>query len=158
MNLFMGLSAQMSGNSVLTFFLPDMYTRLGIKSTDRRLLLTMANNIVGATGAVLGSATNDMYGRRTKLWIGSLALALLLSAVTGFSSMFEDKSRVIASSYSNAGVAFIFLFGCVYAFVYTPLTATYSVEVQDNITRAKAYGVKIVFNGWRVGPVPQMSC
>ncbi|KAH7100482.1 general substrate transporter [Auriculariales sp. MPI-PUGE-AT-0066] len=147
MNLFMGLSAQMSGNSVLTYFLPTMYSNLGIKSTDRRLLLTMANNIVGATGAVAGSWTNDRVGRRTKLWIGSLVLCLLLSAVTGFSSMFNNPKSPVSSAYSNAGVAFIFLFGCAYAFVYTPLTATYSVEVQDNVTRAKAYGVKIVFNG-----------
>ena len=35
----------------------------------------------------------------------------------------------------------IFLFGVAYSFVYTPLTATYSAEVQANHTRAKGMGV-----------------
>lgn len=128
-------------NSVLTYYLPSMYTKLGITSTDRRLLLTFANSIVSCTGAVFGSATNDMIGRRTKLWVGSIVLACLFAAVTGFSSQFEGGADNVDAPMSNAGVAFIFLFGCAYSFVYTPLTATYCAEVLANHTRAKGMGV-----------------
>lgn len=50
----MSYGSQLSGNSVLTYYLPSMYTQLGITSTPRRLLLTFANNIVSCAGAVAG--------------------------------------------------------------------------------------------------------
>lgn len=107
MMAFMSFFAQLSGNSVLTYYLPSMYKLLGIISVDRRLLLTFANSIVSATGAVAGSATNDKIGRRTKLWVGSLVLAGLFAAVTGFSSKFEHGSEGVSKAYSNAGVAMV---------------------------------------------------
>ncbi|KAI1334676.1 putative hexose transport-related protein [Xylariaceae sp. FL0016] len=145
MNAFMSFFAQLAGNSVLTYYLPSMYTKLGITSTERRLLLTFANSIVGCTGAVAGSATNDWIGRRTKLWIGSFVLAGLFAAVAGFSSQFED-GKTPGIALSNAGVAMIFLFGLAYSFVYTPLTATYCAEVQNNHTRAKGMGVHVIMS------------
>lgn len=162
---FMSVFAQLSGNSVLTYYLPSMYKLLGIVSTERRLLLTFMNSIVSCAGAVAGSATNDRIGRRTKLWVGSFVLAALFGAVTGFSSQFQGQKQV-GTGLSNGGVAFvslpsgagpgacvppsvltcpclvqIFLFGCAYSFVYTPLTATYCAEVLANPTRAKGMGV-----------------
>lgn len=104
---FMSLFAQLSGNSVLTYYLPSMYTLLGITSTQRRLLLTFMNSIVSCAGAVAGSATNDRIGRRTKLWVGSLVLAALFSGVTGFSSKFEGAPTNVGKGFSNGGVAFV---------------------------------------------------
>jgi MFS family permease len=104
------------------------------------VLLTFANSIVSCTGAVAGSATNDKIGRRAKLWTGSIVLACLFAAVTGFSSQFSGSGHP-TQALSNGGVAFIFLFGCVYSFIYTPLTATYCAECLANHTRAKGMGV-----------------
>lgn len=142
MMALMSVCAQLSGNSVLTYYLPSMYTLVGIVSTERRLLLTFMNSIVSCAGAVLGSATNDAIGRRTKLWAGSLVLAGLFAGVTGFSSQFGDaRGQPPGIAMSNGGVAFIFLFGCAYSFVYTPLTPTYCAEVLSNPMRAKGMGV-----------------
>ncbi|KJZ76402.1 hypothetical protein HIM_04131 [Hirsutella minnesotensis 3608] len=142
----MSVFAQLSGNSVLTYYLPSMYKLLGIVSTERRLLLTFMNSIVSCAGAVAGSATNDWIGRRTKLWVGSFVLAGLFGAVTGFSSQFGGGHKPVGTALSNAGIAFIFLFGCVYSFVYTPLTATYCAEVLANPTRAKGMGVHVILS------------
>ncbi|KAL2213005.1 hexose transport protein [Sarocladium strictum] len=142
----MSVFAQMAGNSVLTYYLPSMYTLLGIKTTERRLLLSFMNSIVSCAGAVAGSATNDAIGRRTKLWVGSLVLAAMFAGVTGFSSQFGDPNSPPSTSLSNGGVAFIFLFGAVYSFVYTPLTATYCAEVLDTTNRAKGMGVHVILS------------
>jgi sugar porter (SP) family MFS transporter len=109
MVIMMSYGSQLSGNSVLTYYLPSMYTQLGITSTDRRLLLTFANNVVSCAGAVVGSATNDRVGRRTKLWVGSLVLAGLFAAVTGFSSQFSSHEGATGAgvALSNAGVAMV---------------------------------------------------
>lgn len=146
MMAFMSIFAQLSGNSVLTYYLPSMYKILGVKTPQRRLLLTFANTIVSATGAVVGSATNDAMGRRTKLWIGSILLAGLFAGVAGFSSAFEGHRTDVSASLTNGGIAFIFLFGCVYSFTYTPLTATYCAEVLSTPMRAKGMGIHVILS------------
>ncbi|KAG6041483.1 hypothetical protein E4U41_004060 [Claviceps citrina] len=142
----MSVFAQLSGNSVWTYYLPSMYRLVGIETTEKRLLLTFINSVVSCAGAVAGSATNDRIGRRTKLWVGSLVLAGLFAGVTGFSSLFERKTKNVGAAFSNGGVAFIFLFGCAYSFVYTPLTATYCAEVLDTANRAKGMGVHVILS------------
>lgn len=107
MMAFMSIFAQLSGNSVLTYYLPSMYTLVGIESRERRLLLTFMNSIVSCAGAIAGSATNDRIGRRTKLWVGSIILAGLFAGVTGFSSHFEGGKKDVAKSLSSGGVAFV---------------------------------------------------
>jgi MFS family permease len=104
MNLMISVCGQLAGNSVLTYYMPAMYTVLGITSTDRRLLLTFANSIVSCFCAICGSATNDMIGRRTKLWVGSIVLSCLFACVTGFSSQF-GAGKPVNIPLSNAGVA-----------------------------------------------------
>ncbi|POS73460.1 hypothetical protein DHEL01_v208144 [Diaporthe helianthi] len=145
MMAFMSVFAQLSGNSVLTYYLPSMFTLVGVVSTERRLLLTFMNSIVSCAGAVAGSATNDAIGRRTKLWVGSIVLAGLFAGVTGFSSRFGNHADP-GLAISNGGIAFIFLFGCAYSFVYTPLTATYCAEVLNNPMRAKGMGIHVILS------------
>lgn len=121
MVLLMSYGSQLSGNSVLTYYLPSMYTQLGIVSTDRRLLLTFVNSIVSCAGALAGSATNDWIGRRTKLWVGSILLAGIFSAVTGFSSQFTSKAAAAGAgvALSNAGVAMVRI-TLFFSFVFVP--------------------------------------
>lgn len=123
MVLLMSYGSQLSGNSVLTYYLPSMYTQLGIVSTDRRLLLTFVNSIVSCAGALAGSATNDWIGRRTKLWVGSILLAGIFSAVTGFSSQFTSKAAAAGAgvALSNAGVAMVrMILFLLFCFVFVP--------------------------------------
>lgn len=125
MVLLMSYGSQLSGNSVLTYYLPSMYTQLGIVSTDRRLLLTFVNSIVSCAGALAGSATNDWIGRRTKLWVGSILLAGFFSAVTGFSSQFTSKAAAAGAgvALSNAGVAMVritLFFSLLFFFCFCP--------------------------------------
>lgn len=107
MMTFMSIFAQLSGNSVLTYYLPSMYKLLGVKTPERKLLLTFANTIVSGAGAVAGSALNDAVGRRTKLWIGSIILAGLFGGVTGFSSHFEGGKTDVSATITNGGIAFV---------------------------------------------------
>ena len=104
MNLMISVCGQLAGNSVLTYYQPAMFRVLGITSTDRRLLLTFANSIVSCFCAICGSATNDMIGRRTKLWVGSIVLSCLFACVTGFSSQF-GVGMPVNLPVSNAGIA-----------------------------------------------------
>lgn len=143
MVLLMSYGSQLSGNSVLTYYLPSMYTQLGIVSTDRRLLLTFVNSIVSCAGALAGSATNDWIGRRTKLWVGSILLAGIFSAVTGFSSQFTSKAAAAGAgvALSNAGVAMVriksFFFFCFCSSQHAKLLFYKSAEMEKRKEKEK---------------------
>ncbi|EQL02224.1 hexose transport- protein [Ophiocordyceps sinensis CO18] len=71
-------------------------------------------------------------------------------AMMAFMSVFAQLSGnsvltyYLPSMYKLLGI--IFLFGCAYSFVYTPLTATYCAEVLANPTRAKGMGVHVILS------------
>jgi hypothetical protein len=89
----------------------------------------------------------DKLGRRRRLFIGSFVLACMLATVAALSSKCSLYSIYFFSTSlttfifnldgrkgntdvagANASIAFIFLFGIVYAFTYTPLQALYCAE------------------------------
>ncbi|KAF5358983.1 hypothetical protein D9758_004837 [Tetrapyrgos nigripes] len=134
MMLLMGFFGQWSGNG-LGYFLTVLFASAGVKSQERRLVLNFVNTIVSAIGASIGTSLCDTVGRR-KMWFwGTLASASMLVVVTGCTAKFgQDGSNPDGA---NAAIAFIFLFGFVYSFAYTPLQALYPVECLANNTRAK---------------------
>ena len=106
--------------------------------TDRhtQLLYNFANNILSAFGAFTGAALTDKINRRPRLYIGAFTLACLLSVVAALSSKYGKDGNTNVHG-ANATITFIFLFGIVYSFTYTPLQALYCAEVLNQRMRAK---------------------
>ena len=130
----------LTGNTILTFFLPTMLAAVGVTSVRRKLLLTFASSIVSCSGAVIGSATNDWILRRTRFTVGSFALATALSLVAAMSSQVSAATAagtVPSTAISSAGIFSIFLFGWIFSFVYTPNQSLYCTEVMNQEIRAK---------------------
>ncbi|KAK4498567.1 hypothetical protein PRZ48_011225 [Zasmidium cellare] len=59
---------------------------------------------------------------------------------------FEESIKVQKSRSWWDWRQLIFLFGCAYSFVYTPLTPTYCAETLDNHTRATGMGIHVLMN------------
>lgn len=136
-----------------------MFTALGITSVQRKLLLTFASAIVSCSGAVIGSATNDWIKRRhryeysffptlictlskflNRFAIGSFFLAAALSLVAAMSSFVaasQAREELPSAAISGLGIFGIFLFGWIFAFVYTPNQSLYCTEVTNQEIRAK---------------------
>ncbi|KAK7470345.1 hypothetical protein VKT23_001774 [Stygiomarasmius scandens] len=134
MMLMMGFFGQWSGNG-LGYFLTVLFASAGVESQERRLVLNFVNTIVSAIGASIGTSLCDTVGRR-KMWFwGTVASASMLVVVTACTAQFgQDGSNPTGA---NAAIAFIFLFGFVFSFAYTPLQALYPTECLANNTRAK---------------------
>ncbi|KAH8602731.1 putative hexose transport-related protein [Bisporella sp. PMI_857] len=133
-------ASSLTGNTILTFFLPTMLAAVGVKSVRRKLLLTFASSIVSCSGAVIGSATNDWILRRTRFVYGSFALAAALSIVAAMSSQVAAATfhNTVPSKFvSGVGIMSIFLFGWIFSFVYTPNQSLYCTEVLNQEIRAK---------------------
>ncbi|KAJ7650994.1 general substrate transporter [Roridomyces roridus] len=136
-------NGQLAGNGLITYFLTVMMQNAGVTSKHTQLVYNFANSILSAFGAFTGAAITDKIGRRRRLYIGSFVLACMLAMVAALSSKYgKPDNKNVAGA--NASIAFIFVFGIVYAFTYTPLQALYCAEVMKQDMRAKGMAVHIL--------------
>ncbi|KAJ7062804.1 general substrate transporter [Mycena amicta] len=141
----MCINGQLAGNGLITYFLTVMMKNAGVTSPHTQLVYNFANSILSAFGAFLGASLTDRIGRRRRLYCGSFALACLLATVAALSSKYGRLGNKDTAG-ANASIAFIFLFGIVYAFTYTPLQALYCAEVMSQEMRAKGMAVHILIS------------
>ncbi|KJA16923.1 hypothetical protein HYPSUDRAFT_46832 [Hypholoma sublateritium FD-334 SS-4] len=116
------LIGQLSGNGLITYFLPILLKNAGITSQNKQLTLNFVNS---------GSATVDRFGRRKVLLYSTIVMCVILAIVTGLLSEFGNAAR------ANAGITFIYLFMVVFSYGWTPMQALYPAEVLSYEARAK---------------------
>ncbi|KAF9013519.1 general substrate transporter [Cyathus striatus] len=122
------LIGQLSGNGLITYFLPILLKNAGITSQNRQLTLNFVNSFASA---LAGSAIIDRFGRRRILLLSTSSLVVILAIVTGLLSSFGNAAR------ANAGITFIYLFMVIFSFGWTPMQALYPAEVLSYQARAK---------------------
>ncbi|KAF5382700.1 hypothetical protein D9615_002928 [Tricholomella constricta] len=133
MVILIGTFGQLSGNGLITYFLPILLQNAGITNQDRRLTLNFVNSVTSYVGALSGSAIIDRFGRRKILLTSTSMITCILAIVTGLLSSNGDGNATQA----NAGITFIFLFMVVFSFGWTPMQALYPAEVLSYQARAK---------------------
>lgn len=136
----MSFFGQWSGNNVISYFMPAMIDKAGIKSKSTQLLINAINPIFSMMGAVYGATLLDRLGRRFMMLAGlggGLASYIMLTAFTAESEKNPDLSYGVIVS--------IFLFGVIFAWGFTPLQTLYAVECLENRTRAKGSGLNFLF-------------
>ncbi|KAF5369432.1 hypothetical protein D9758_002669 [Tetrapyrgos nigripes] len=121
--IFTGTFGQLSGNGMITYFLPILLGNAGITSQSRKLTLNFVNSVTSYAGALAGSFTVDKFGRRKNLLFSTMTITVILAIATGLLSQEGNAAR------SNAGITFIFLFMVV--------QALYPAEVLGYQARAK---------------------
>ncbi|RDB18019.1 Lactose permease [Hypsizygus marmoreus] len=131
MVILIGTFGQLSGNGLITYFLPILLENAGIISQDRRLTLNFVNSVTSYVGALSGSAVIDRFGRRKILLTSTSIITVILAIVTGLLSSSGNSAQ------GNAGITFIFLFMVVFSFGWTPMQALYPAEVLSYQARAK---------------------
>ncbi|KAF8655480.1 hypothetical protein AX16_003038 [Volvariella volvacea WC 439] len=126
------LIGQLSGNGLITYFLPVLLGIAGITSQDRKLTLNFVNSVTSYIGALSGSAIIDRFGRRRILLLSTSSIVAILAIVTGLLSNPEGNPVR-----ANAGISFVYLFMVVFSFGWTPMQALYPAEVLSYEARAK---------------------
>lgn len=112
---------------------------MGITNTNTVLLLNAIYALTGWIAASSGARFHDVFGRRKMLMGTTLGMAVSLAIVAGTAAGYtHDPSN---KAMSSASIAFIYIFGCVFAFAFTSMQPIYPGEVCDNVQRAKAMGV-----------------
>ncbi|KAF7593618.1 hypothetical protein BBP40_011136 [Aspergillus hancockii] len=137
LNLAFSWFGQFSGNNVISYYLPTLLNNVGITDTDTQLLLNIIYALTGWIAATIGTRFHDIVGRR-KMFLGSTAGMVICLAVTAATAaVFVHSGSTTASS---ASIAFIYIFGVVFAFAFTSMQPIYPGEVMSNDMRAKGMG------------------
>ncbi|OGM43430.1 sugar transporter [Aspergillus bombycis] len=141
LNLVFSWFGQFSGNksvgSVISYYLPTLLKNVGVTNTDTQLLLNIIYALTGWVAATIGTRFHDIVGRR-KMFLGSTAGMVICLAVTAeTAAVFVHSGSTTASS---ASIAFIYIFGVVFAFAFTSMQPIYPGEVMSNDMRAKGMG------------------
>lgn len=131
MVILIGTFGQLSGNGLITYFLPVLLEQAGILNQKKRLTLNFVNSVTSYIGALSGSFIIDRFGRRRILLLSTSAVAVILAIVSGLLSHPGNAAQ------ANAGIAFVFLFMVIFSFGWTPMQALYPAEVLGYEARAK---------------------
>lgn len=130
--------------SVISYYLPYMLANVGITSTNTKLLLNIMYALEGWIFATVGARLHDVFGRR-KMLLGATAGLIIALAITAGTAAGYVQTGSKASS--SASIAFIFVFGAVFAFAYTPMQPIYPAEVMSTDMRAKGMGTYKLVGG-----------
>ncbi|WPH01330.1 Hypothetical protein R9X50_00416900 [Acrodontium crateriforme] len=131
----MAAFGQLSGNSATGYYLPVMAKNAGIDDAHTQLVLNAIYPIISFFAAVFGARMTDVIGRRPLLLYSTLFCSASFLVIFGTSKLAsEDSSN---KSAANAAIAFIYVFGIVFSFGWTPLQSMYIAETLPTATRAK---------------------
>ena len=111
---------------------------VGITNTNTQLLLNIIYAITGWIPAIIGARLHDVVGRRKMLLGCTFGMAVCLSIVAGTASGYVQTH---GKAVSSASIAFIYIFGSVFALAFTSMQPIYPGEVLSNDMRAKGIGV-----------------
>ena len=117
---------QFSGNNIASYYLPLLLKNVGITSVDTQLLLNVIYALTGWVAASSGARFHDIVGRRKMLMGSCVGMSICLAIVAGAAADFENTGSGPAS---KASIAFIFIFGSVFAFAFTSMQPIYPAEV-----------------------------
>jgi MFS family permease len=131
---------QLSGNGLITYYLPMLLQLAGIVNRDRQRVLNFVNSVTSFIGALTGTAVVDRVGRRTLMLTAAISCTLGMAIVAGLLSDSGEQNAMRA----NAGITFIFLFMVFYSFGWTPLQSLYPAECLSFEVRAKG----LALQGW----------
>lgn len=130
--------------SVVSYYLPYLLANVGITSADTKLLLNIIYAIVGYIFSTAGARLHDIIGRRKMLLGATTGLIICLSITAGTAAGYVNTGSQTSSS---ASIAFIFIFGAVFAFAFTSMQPIYPAEVMSNDMRAKGMGTYKIMGG-----------
>lgn len=126
---------QFSGNNVASYYLPTMIQAVGITSVSTSQLLNGIYAVTGWIAATIGARCHDVFGRRKMFLASTGGMVVCLAIITGCTARYQNSHDVEASS---AMIAFIFIFGVVFAVGYTPMQPVYSPEILASMYSSKA--------------------
>lgn len=112
-----------------------MLETAGITSEKTQLMLNGIYPVICFIGAITGARLTDKVGRRPLLLYTTIFCSISFAIITGTSKLATDNPSNTPAA--NTTIAFIYLFGIIFSFGWTPLQSMYIAECLATSTRAK---------------------
>ncbi|GKT83619.1 hexose transporter protein [Colletotrichum tofieldiae] len=135
----LGLFSQWSGNAIISNYTNILYTNAGIESSTARLGLSAGQTGLSLIVSLTLAMQVDRFGRRP-IFLASTGGMLMTFVFWTLSAGLYEEHGSPGSNY--AMIFFIWLFGFFYAFAWSGLLISYSIEILPYKLRAK--GLMIV--------------
>jgi len=120
---------------VVSYYFGGLLATAGVHNPVEVLDINLGNTLCSAVAAISGASLVDRFGRRPILIVVQFLLSLIWIVITVGTAVFNGGSG--PGGAATASIVFIFVFGIVYSFAFTPLQALYPVEVLSYEQRAK---------------------
>lgn len=114
--------------------MPLLLTNVGVTNTNTILLLNSIYAVTGWIAAAAGARCHDIIGRRKMMLGSTFGMVVCLAITAGTAADYVETGSQISSRVS---IAFIYIFGCVFAFSFTSMQPIYPAEVMSSEMRAK---------------------
>lgn len=137
--LGMAVFGQVSGNSLSSYYMTAMLKNAGVEEEKKVLALNAINPVLCFGASLLGARMTDVVGRRPLLIYSIIFCSFCFAVMTGTSKLSNEDTSNAASA--NTTIAFIYIFGIVFSFGWTPLQSMYIAESLSTATRAKGTAV-----------------
>jgi sugar porter (SP) family MFS transporter len=137
-----GLFSQLSGNSLVSYYLTDILNSIGITDQDTQLVINGILNIWNMIIAVSMAFAVDKAGRR-KLFLTSTAGMMIVFICWTIASKYAAEND--SKPAQKAVVAMIFLYFTCYNLAWSGLLVGYTVEILPFEIRARGMAVMFLF-------------
>ncbi|KAJ6615099.1 hexose transporter [Mycena sp. CBHHK59/15] len=130
--------SQWSANGLVSYYLNKVLTSIGIIDPTIQLLINGILQIWNLAWALLASSMVERFGRRLLFLTSVCGMTLFFTMQTICTARFRIDGN---ESAAHAVIAFIFLYYASYDLAFTPLLATYTLEILPYNIRAKGFNI-----------------
>ncbi|KAM0421014.1 hypothetical protein ACHAPT_011257 [Fusarium lateritium] len=142
--IILGLSAQWSGNGLVSYYLVIVLRSIGIDDPEQQNLINGGLTIFCYGISIIGATGILRFGRRTILLAGFAGMASAYLIWTILSSVNQQRNFT-DGSLGIGVVAMIFIFQLFYNLSIGPVLPTYILEIMPYTLRAKGYTIEQIF-------------
>ncbi|THG97857.1 hypothetical protein EW026_g4236 [Hermanssonia centrifuga] len=148
--------SQWSGNNLISYYMNKTLTAIGVVDPTTQLLINGILNIFNFVIATTAGLLCDRIGRRPLFIASTIGMFVFWTLQTVCFALYSVHGNIAAA---HTFIAMIFLFYAFYDIAFTPLIASYTIEILPFSIRAKGYTVfsftvtlSLIFNQY-VNPI-----
>ncbi|KAG2736421.1 hypothetical protein G9P44_000511 [Scheffersomyces stipitis] len=133
--ILMAFFGQFSGNNVCSYYLPTMLRNIGMTTVSTNVLMNAFYSLISWFSSIAGSFAHQKVGRRKMFMFSTLAASACLTGLAVATARYQATSAFAAST---TAIVFIYLFGVMFSFAFTPMQPIYPAEISSNVLRSRS--------------------
>lgn len=132
----LGIISQYSGNALFSNYINLVYEGAGIKSQNKKMILSGSERIIYLAISVYSATLIDKVGRRPLFLTATAGMVISFICWTITCAVYENSGETNTSA-GYAQIPFVWIYGICYAIAWSGLLVAYALEILPYRLRAK---------------------